>query len=264
MNILEKIILHKKNEVASSKAKCSISQLEKSKLFNRESISLKDFLLDESRIGIIAEFKRKSPSLGIINSSATVKDVTCGYVKAGASALSILTDYEFFGGTSQDLSAARLLNDCPILRKDFVIDEYQLIEAKSIGADVVLLLANVLSAQEIKKFAFTAKQLGLEVVLEIRDKVELESVNIYVDCVGINNRNLKDFSVNLNQSLDLVDKIPNEFIKISESGISSAKVIHTLKSVGFKGFLIGETFMKQNNPEKACMDFIAEINQYKL
>ena len=223
---------------------------------------MKKHLLNDD-IGIIAEYKRKSPSKGIINDKSRVEDVATGYVSAGASALSILTDTEFFGGKNEDLIAARKINQCPILRKDFIIDEYQIIEAKSIGADVILLLKNILTAQQIKEFATTAKWLGMEVLLEVRDKSELNSINVLIDCIGVNNRNLKDFSVNSNHSLELVDFIPKDFIKISESGIDSAKTIHDLRSAGFKGFLIGETFMKNDSPETACVNFIKEVREYK-
>ncbi len=262
MNILDKIIAQKQIEVAIAKERTSIKNLESSEFFNRTTFSFKKHLNDKSKVGIIAEFKRKSPSKGIINATADVQKTTNGYVNAGASALSILTDPEFFGGKCEDVTAARKMNDCPILRKEFIIDEYQIIEAKSIGADVILLLANVLNASHIKQYAKFAKSLGLEILLEVRDKDELKTVNEYVDAVGVNNRNLKDFNVNLSQSFDLVDLIPNDFVKVSESGISSAKTIHELKSVGFNGFLMGETFMKQANPELACKNFINEVNAY--
>ena len=128
---------------------------------------------------------------------------------------------------------------------------------------MILLLANVLTPLQIKEFAITAKWLGMEVLLEVRDKSELNSINVLIDCIGVNNRNLKDFSVNANQSLELIDFIPKDFIKISESGIDSAKTIHELRRVGFKGFLIGETFMKNNSPETACENFIKEVRGYK-
>jgi indole-3-glycerol phosphate synthase len=263
MNILDKIIAQKKLEVASAKEKTSIKKLEQSEFFNRIPFSFKQHLLYENKLGIITEFKRKSPSKGIINATADVQQTTIGYANAGASALSILTDYEFFGGTINDVTAAREVNSIPILRKEFIIDEYQIIEAKAIGADVILLLANVLTPLQIKQFAKFAKSLGLEILLEIRDKDELIAINEYVDTVGVNNRNLKDFNVNLSQSFDLAPLIPNEFVKISESGIGEAKTIHELKTIGYKGFLMGETFMKQPQPELACEKFIAEVKNYK-
>jgi indole-3-glycerol phosphate synthase len=260
MNILDKIIEQKRIEVEQRKKATSVKELEKSAYFNRTPLSFREHLLDESRVGIIAEFKRKSPSKGIINDKVTVEQVTTGYSKAGASALSILTDHEFFGGTTNDVLLARPVNNIPILRKEFMIDEYQILEAKAIGADVILLLANVLTPQQIKEFAKFAKSLGLSILLEIRDKDELTAINEYVDAVGVNNRNLKDFNVNVSQSFDLAPLIPNEFIKVSESGLSDAKTIHELKQAGYRGFLIGETFMKEEHPEVAFEKFILQIN----
>ncbi len=263
MNILDKIIAQKKLEVASAKEKTSIKQLEQSEYFGRTPYSFKQHLLDENRVGIIAEFKRKSPSKGIINATAIVEQTTSGYANAGASALSILTDFEFFGGTANDVLQARTVNTIPILRKEFMIDEYQIIEAKAIGADVILLLANVLSPAQIKQFAKFAKSLGLQILLEIRDKEELPAINEYIDAVGVNNRNLKDFNVNISQSFELAKLIPDEFVKISESGIGEAKTIYELKQAGYRGFLMGETFMKQLQPELACARFIEEVKSYK-
>ncbi|MFH1005375.1 MAG: indole-3-glycerol phosphate synthase TrpC [Bacteroidota bacterium] len=259
MNILNKIIGHKKKEVAEKKSLYPVKLLEKSIYFNSPTVSLKKYLLRKDKVGIIAEFKRKSPSKGIINQYTPIDRTSIGYMQAGASALSVLTDFEFFGGKNNDLITARKFNYCPILRKDFIIDEYQIIEAKSIGADAILLLANVLSAKEIKIFTKIAKSFGMDVLLEIKDKQELKSINDNVDAIGVNNRNLKDFSLNVKQSFDLVDLIPNDFVKISESGIDSVKIINELKDAGFNGFLIGETFMKHSRPEIACANFIRSL-----
>ena len=225
MNVLDKIIAQKEKEVAERKSLYPIKLLERSTFYESPIVSFKKYLLREDKVGIIAEFKRKSPSKGIINKYADVERTSIGYMQAGASALSVLTDTEFFGGKNEDLTTARKFNYCPILRKDFVIDEYQIVEAKSIGADVILLLANVLDASQIKQFARFAKSLGLEVLLEVRDKNELNSINELVDAVGVNNRNLKDFSVNVSQSFELANLIPYDFIKISESVIDSANTI---------------------------------------
>ncbi len=260
MDILEKILAQKHKEVSERKSLYPIKLLERSTFFESPTVSFKKYLLREDKLGIIAEFKRKSPSKGMINKYADVERTSIGYMQAGASALSVLTDSEFFGGKNEDLTTARKFNYCPILRKDFIIDEYQIVEAKSIGADVVLLLANVLSVSQIKQFAQFAKSLGLEVLLEIRDKEELQSVNEFVDAVGVNNRNLKDFSVNTSQSFDLANLIPSEFVKVSESGIDSVKTIIDLKDAGFRGFLMGEAFMKNSRPEIACANFIKEVN----
>lgn len=261
MNILDKIIAHKKKEVEQRKSLFPVKRLEESPYFGSPCHSLKKALLQDGSSGVIAEFKRKSPSKGVINGSAKPGETTKGYFLAGAAALSVLTDSEFFGGDSDDLLAARKANDCPILRKDFMIDEYQVLEAKSIGADVVLLLANVLTAREIKQFAATARSLGMDALLEIRDKRDLESICSDAACVGVNNRNLKDFKVDVKQSFDLAALIPDEFVKISESGIDSPETILDLRKAGYRGFLIGETFMRQSDPGKACADLVKDIKR---
>lgn len=263
MNILDQIIAQKQKEVAERKSLYPVKLLERSTFFESPTVSFKKYLLREDKVGIIAEFKRKSPSKGIINKYADVERTSIGYMQAGASALSVLTDSQFFGGKNEDLTISRKFNYCPILRKDFIIDEYQIVETKSIGADVILLLANVLDANQIKQFAKFAKSLGLEVLLEVRDEEELKSVNEFVDAVGVNNRNLKDFTVNVSQSFKLANLIPADFVKVSESGIDSAQTIMDLKDAGFNGFLMGETFMKNSRPEIACANFIKEVNTLK-
>ena len=261
-SILDKIVANKKKEVAYAKSKTSYIELEESELFHRECYSFRDFLLDPSRTGIIAEFKRKSPSKGIINDKVTVAEVTTGYADAGASALSVLTDRDFFMGKKADLAAARKVNSIPILRKDFMIDEYQVIEAKSLGADIILLIAAILSPDEIQKLASLAKSLGLNVLLEVHNLEELESsLNPNLDAIGVNNRNLADFSVSVETSYQLAPHIPAEFLKISESAISNPETIKQLKLAGFNGFLIGENFMKQENPGKAMRDFVEGMNR---
>lgn len=258
MNILDKIIAHKKIEVAQRKAQTPIAELEKGKFFANETLSLKKFLLDETRTGIIAEYKRKSPSKGVINNQSAVEEVTTAYAKFGASGISVLTDDEFFGGNLNDLLAATI-NEVPLLRKDFMIDEYQIIEAKAYGAAVILLIAACLSKQEVRQLAATAKSLGLEVLLEIHNEGELQHICEQVDLVGVNNRNLKTFEVSINTSLQLINKIPTDKLAIAESGISNMETILTLRQAGFKGFLIGENFMKQANPAKAFEDFVNRL-----
>ncbi|TCD02907.1 indole-3-glycerol phosphate synthase TrpC [Pedobacter psychroterrae] len=260
MTILDKIVLRKKEEVALAKQRVSIQQLEQGLHFNRNPYSFKQFLLDEQRNGIIAEFKRRSPSKGVINDKVTVAEVTTAYAAAGASALSVLTDVDFFGGHTDDLLAARAANDIPILRKDFMIDEYQLVEAKALGADIILLIASILTPLQIKNLASVAKGLGLNVLLEVHNEEELNrSICADLDAIGVNNRNLADFTVNLQTSFDLVNKIPNEFLKISESAISAAETIRDLKAAGFNGFLIGENFMKTTDPGAAIRHFVDEL-----
>jgi len=255
VNILQQIITHKKNEVAQAKATVSVQQLQEQAGYNRPRLSLRQSLLDTTKTGIIAEFKRRSPSKGIINATATVKEVTNAYTQFGASGLSVLTDEQFFGGTTTDLLAARC-NNIPILRKDFIVDSYQLEEAKAMGADVILLIAACLSVQEVNDLAVYAKALGLEVLLEIHNEAELEHIGTAIDMVGVNNRDLKTFTVDIERSIALAKQIPSDKIKIAESGIDSMATVHLLRQQGFQGFLIGEQFMKQDNPGKAFREFV--------
>jgi len=255
MNILDQIIQQKRSEVEDRKKKVSISELEKGVYFDRATLSLKESLEKRNRTGIIAEFKRRSPSKGVINDKADIIDVTTAYFESGASALSVLTDKNFFGGSDEDLVEARI-NQIPILRKDFIINEYQVTEAKSIGADVILLIAACLSPKEVKRLATFAKSLGLEVLLELHDERELEHICDETELIGINNRNLKTFEVNIEQSLIMGQKIPGDKIKIAESGIRSVDDIMMFKENGFKGFLIGELFMKEADPTIAFAEFV--------
>jgi len=260
MNILDKIVETKKVEVANQKKMVSIEQLEKYPGFSRKCNSLKTNLLKENASGIIAEFKQKSPSKGEINFNAKVEEVTKAYVEAGASCLSVLTDYEYFGGTLANLAKARETNpQIPILRKDFMIDSYQVIEAKAYGADVILLIAACLSKEKALELAQKAKEIGLDVLMEIHNVEELDVVNDYVDIVGVNNRNLKTFEVSVETSVELSKLIPEKFVKISESGLKGAAEIKYLKENGFKGFLIGETFMRTKNPGEACKELIEQL-----
>lgn len=257
-SILDKILSSKAIEVAERKQLIPIPVLEKTAAFSRECLSLKQSLLN-SDSGIIAEFKRKSPSLGWIHQHANVVDVTVGYNAAGASGISILTDLPYFGGTPMDLIAPRDQLTCPVLRKDFVIDSYQLYEAKSIGADVILLIAAALSVEKTLELACKAHELGLEVLLEVHNAEEIGHANEYVDMLGVNNRNLKTFEQNIQVSFDLADLIPHEFVKVSESGISKVDTVNELRKVGYKGFLMGENFMKEEHPAEALKRFIGGL-----
>ncbi|HEY5461705.1 MAG TPA: indole-3-glycerol phosphate synthase TrpC [Hanamia sp.] len=259
MNILDTIIAKKKIEVEERKRNKGIAGLERMPFFKNKTFSLKDFLLRKDKTGIIAEFKRKSPSKGIINNCSFADEVAKEYVKYGASAVSILTDEEFFGGSLKDLQGVRN-NDIPILRKDFIIDEYQVIESKAYGADIILLIAACLEINEVKKLSAFAKEIDLNVLLEIHNEHELEHICDEVDVVGINNRDLKSFKVDLNHSIDLCKKIPSGKIKISESGIDDVTTIHHLKQNGFSGFLVGEKFMKEKDPGKAFHEFAEALN----
>lgn len=258
MNILETIIAQKKIEIAERKQQTPLTVLEQMEWFSKIPFSLRKFLSDEDKTGIIAEFKRKSPSKGWINADADPAVVTTAYAQYGASGLSVLTDERFFGGSLDDLKKART-NNIPVLRKDFIIDIYQVVEAKAVGADVILLIAANLTPAQVKTLASTAKNLGLEVLLEIHNEEELEHICDEVDIVGVNNRNLKTFEVSIETSVYLGDLIPADKIKISESGISDVKTIKELKEHGYKGFLIGENFMKTPDPAIAFAAFVEQL-----
>ena len=258
MTILDTIIESKKIEVEARKISTPISVLENAPLYSRKCLSLKQSLLN-SDSGIISEFKRKSPSLGWIHEDADAVDITSGYSNAGASGISILTDLEYFGGSPMDLMAARQYVKCPILRKDFIIDDYQLFEAKAFGADVILLIAAALTVEQTLNLAKKAHELGLEVLLEVHNAQEIGHANKFVDMLGVNNRNLKTFEQSIQTSFDLATLIPDQFVKVSESGISKVETVKELRKVGYKGFLMGENFMKEENPAEALSNFIREL-----
>ena len=256
MDILETIIADKKRELLLVKQKVSTGELERDPVFSRPTISLRDGLAGSAKLGIIAEFKRKSPSRGMINEYADPVKVSRGYVQAGANGLSVLTDTKYFAGCREDLARAREANECPILRKDFMIDEYQVLEARAWGADVILLIAAVLEKDEVRKLSAFAHSLGLEVLLEVHEESELDALNEHIDIVGVNNRDLKRMHTDVSTSQVMSEKIPADFLKISESGISDPGTILRLMEYGYKGFLIGEYFMQQKDPAIACRELI--------
>ena len=259
MNILDKIILDKRREVVLKKSIIPVSQLETSVFFERQTISLRQ-KLKESTTGIIAEHKRRSPSKAEINYGFTVEEVVKGYETAGACGISVLTDGKYFGGSLDDLLLARASVNIPLLRKEFIVDEYQILEAKAHGADLILLIAAVLNREEIQSLSEFAKSLGLEVLLEVHNLEELEkSIMPTLDMIGVNNRNLKTFEVSLDFSKALASKIPNDFVKVSESGISTIEAIQELKPYGYQGFLIGENFMKTDNAGRVAKEFISQL-----
>ncbi len=261
MNILDRIIADKKNEVALRKSLFPISYWEASPLFDRPLNRLSS-RLRSSHSGIIAEHKRRSPSKQTINTKLSVSEVVQGYDKAGACGLSILTDHKYFGGSLEDLNLARATTTLPLLRKEFIIDEYQLIEAKAQGADLILLIAAVLSREEIQTLSTVAQKLDLEVLLEIHNQEELEkSIMPSLDLLGVNNRNLKTFEVSLETSRALATLIPDEFVKVSESGLSDIQSIKILQSIGYQGFLVGENFMKTTQPGSAAQEFISQLEK---
>ena len=257
MSILREIVLNKRKEIHFLKKNRPISEIEKSQYFNREVISLKKSLIEKS--GIISEFKRKSPSKPNINLDAEVITITRGYELSNSSGISILTDSKYFGGSNEDITSVRSEINIPILRKDFILDEYQVIESKSLGADVILLIAASLSKEDVKNLSRFAKTFDLQVILEIHSEDELSYLCDSIDVVGVNNRNLKKFETDINNSINIAGMIPSSFLKISESGISTSKEILRLKEYGFDGFLIGENFMKKEDPVFACNDFIKKL-----
>lgn len=262
MNILDKIIEHKGGEVEQLKKLVPVSKLEQRPDFSRATLKMTDFILDKRLTGIIAEFKRKSPSKGMINATASVEETTKGYVAGGCSALSVLTDSNFFGGTNDDLRRARSVNQVPIIRKDFTIDEYQVVEAKSIGADAILLIASVLDAKQSKRLTELAHSLSLQVLLEVHNDAELAAhAGCGADLIGVNNRNLKTFEVTIENSKRLAKAIPDSVVKVSESGITSADTIIELRDFGYRGFLIGENFMKQSDPADAAIAFMTDLKE---
>lgn len=257
-NILDIIVNHKKLEVSRRRNNVSVKELEASPGFTRSCLSLKASLKNKSKTAIIAEFKRCSPSKGMINEHGKVEEITGKYCQYGASGLSVLTDENFFKGSDKDLKLARF-NDIPILRKEFIIDEYQIIEAKSIGADVILLIAECLTKDEVKRFAKKANVLGMEVLLEMHSQAELNKISADISLVGINNRDLKTFKVDINRSIQLSEKLPEGMMKIAESGIDDPEIIIKMKQAGFDGFLMGEYFMKQQDPGEAFNIFVKTL-----
>lgn len=264
MNILDKIIADKRKEVELKKRLISTSKLEKYPLFGMKTSSLAS-ALENSSTGIIAEHKRRSPSKEVINQSLNVQDVVRGYEDAGVCGISVLTDAKYFGGSLDDLLLAKATVKTPLLRKEFIIHEYQIIEAKAHGADVILLIAAVLSREDIKRFSQLAKSLQMDVLLEVHNLEELnKSLMPSLDMLGVNNRNLKTFTVSLEISRQLSEEIPKNFVKVSESGISNVRAIGELKNYGYKGFLVGENFMKTDDPGKSASEFIKELNKSRM
>jgi len=259
MTILDVIIEHKRKEVAHLRERFTVKDFESKKSFPKKILSLSQFISDPARKGIIAEFKRMSPSKGVINSHADIGKVTNGFSEAGASGLSVLIDKKYFGGECDDLILVSEINTIPVLRKDFIIDEYQILEAKAAGADAILLIAAVLEKNQIMTLAKLSKSLNMEVLFEVHSPVDLGKVNEYIDIIGVNNRDLKSFNVNINVSVEMAERISPEFFKISESGISSPDTVKNLKETGYNGFLIGELFMSAKDPVLAFTEFVKDL-----
>ena len=259
MNILDTIVQQKRKEVDDLKHRLPENMLMNSVLYERDCYSISEALNHPGGSGIIAEHKRRSPSKGIINNQLELSHVVNAYQHAGASALSILTDEIFFGGTNQDIVSIRSSISIPILRKDFIIDEYQVHEAKSIGADFILLIAACLTPARVRQLAALAVGIGMEVLLELHDEDEFGHICDEVQLVGINNRSLKTFDVNIDRSLKMAEQIPSSKIKVAESGIDDSSQVKIFLDHGYKGFLIGEYFMRQSDPGQALKNFINKL-----
>lgn len=261
-SVLEAIIADTRKRVAHAKERVPVRVLEDSAHFPVKPLSLSHYLLRPDLVGIIAEIKRRSPSRGVLQRTVSIEQLSLGYMQAGASALSVLTEPHYFGGSLDDLTQARHFNLCPILRKDFIVDEYQVLEAKAAGADAILLIAAALSSEEIVSLAAVAQRLGLEVLAEVHEEEELQKVLIpEIRCIGVNNRDLRDLSISVDRSFALAEKIPPEFVKVAESGLRDAAVVASLKKAGFSGFLIGEAFMSTPDPARACRTFIRSLRE---
>jgi len=260
--MLPEIVAHKHREVAERKELYPAKLLERSIYFESPCVSMTEYLARPDKAGVIAEIKRRSPSKGVFKHSLSVELLSIGYMQAGASALSVLTDASYFGGSNEDILTARTFNFCPILRKDFTVDEYQVLEAKALGADAILLIAAVLTPVEVKQLATLARSLGMQSILEVHSELEIEThITPTVEIVGVNNRDLDTFQVEVETSIRLASRIPDQFCKISESGISEPQTIKRLRNVGYRGFLIGEAFMAASNPQAACRRLIHAIGE---
>ncbi len=257
--MLEEIITSTKNRLERQKELVPVKLLESSIYFDSVCVSLKEYLLRKDKTGIIAEFKRKSPSGGMINAYADVVKTTIGYMQAGACALSVLTEPDFFQGKPEDLTIARNTNYCPILRKDFIVDEYQVIESKSIGADAILLIAACLDISQMAKLHNLARTLGMEVIVEIHDADEISIIPDGEFIIGVNNRDLKTMKTDIEHSIHLAERLPHDHIRISESGLKNTNDIRILRNAGYSGFLMGEYFMKSPDPSVTLAEFIAQI-----
>lgn len=263
MKILEEIVQHKKGEVKSKKELYPIALLEKSPFFDSPCVSLKKYILKPDKSGIIAEFKRKSPSKSNINLYANPEEISISYMQGGASAISVLTDEAYFGAKPNDIEIIRSFNLCPVLRKEFIVDEYQIIEARSKGTDAVLLICEILTKEELQSLNQCAKNLGMEVLIELHGKDQIEKLPPDVDLIGINNRDLKSFTIDFDRSKEMLHLLPKDMIKIAESGLDNLHSVLDLKASGFDGFLIGEHFMKQAQPGEECKRFSEALIKLK-
>ena len=258
MNILEKIAAVKREEVKSRKITAPVSILEKSAFFNKKVPSFYEALAKPVP-SVIGEFKRKSPSRGDINPVASIPDVALGYQDAGIAAMSVLTDEDFFGGRNSDLQEVAGLVKIPVLRKDFIVDEYQVMEAKSIGAGAILLIASILTKKEVDTLSGLALKLGMDILFEIHDLSDIDKMSQNIKIIGVNNRNLKTFDISMDNSVELYQHLPKECLKVAESGFQTAEDVIRLFKKGYDAFLIGERFMRSGDPGKSASIFINNL-----
>jgi indole-3-glycerol phosphate synthase len=259
MNILERIVAYKRKEVEEQKSLVPVRELEKSIFLRRQTLSLKTSLRREDLFGIIAEFKRKSPSKGVMNRNSSPAAVCSNYIRSGCSAVSVLTDSKFFGGSTDDLTAVRSNIESPILRKDFIVDEYQIIEARSIGADAILLIAGLHSAEKLKQLFKFARSLELEILVEVHDEKNISAIPNDARLIGINCRNLASLRVDPESHTRMIKHLPRDVVKVAESGIRNVPDYINLKQKGFDAFLIGELFMNTPDPDISCDNFISQL-----
>lgn len=260
MDILDKIAAAKRVEVRFRKSAVPMGLLETSPFFSRQMPSFREALSKPSP-SVIGEFKRKSPSKGEINMNADIRKTASDYSDAGIAAMSVLTDEQFFGGRNSDLESVAGFLDIPLLRKDFIVDEYQVTEAKSIGASAILIIASMLTTNEVRVFSKLASSIGLDILFEIHDVHDLEKLNNDLTIIGVNNRNLRTFSVSTDNSAALLKYLPDDCIKVAESGFRTPEDVKNLYTEGYDAFLIGETFMGSEDPGQKAGIF---MNKLKL
>ncbi|MCB0479304.1 MAG: indole-3-glycerol phosphate synthase TrpC [Crocinitomicaceae bacterium] len=259
MKLLDKIIQTKRGEVSTRMNQTSLQEIQERENYARSCYSMKQSILEGT--GIIAEFKRQSPSKGIIHENADPKQISEAYFRTGVSGISVLTDGQYFGGADRDFTDVRNQVSVPLLRKDFIIDSYQIHESKALGADVILLIARILTPDLVQEFTEIAHNLGMEVLLETHAKTEIASHYFNeIDLIGINNRDLDTFQVDIDRSILLAQQLPEDTVKIAESGLSDPETVLKLRNNGFDGFLMGEVFMKEKNPGQACKKFLEQLN----
>lgn len=262
MNILETIVEHKQEEVASRRQKIKISSLQEMIFFKRTTISLRQNIQNGKPFSIIAEIKRSSPSAGKLRNNVEPKVIAQQYTDAGAVGISVLTDEKFFSGSLDDVQSVRNATTLPILRKEFIVNEYQIVEAKAYGADAILLIAAILDKSQLSEFYAAANELGLECLVELYEQKEIDTLDFdKMKMIGVNNRDLRTFEVNLNHSIEIAKLLPNDVTLVSESGIHDSSDLKKLKQAGITSALIGEHLMKADSPGKALRNLLESLSE---